>query len=447
MDPLSIIASILGISQAGVSVTRALLDTISAYRDAPKEILDISSRISDLSTILSELRRILKNGGKDFCSRKLLRGIDSAIMRISRIHNEIKKRLRFGGSINQLKWAFRRAKCIELLYQIESHKNGINTILHTINLALQLELLSEIRVTTQPAGQAMNDTQEEASLARQQAENSIDMSYHSIRDFVTQRDQHIEPSIEHNDRERVVVQEGGSSTRVQASDVGSGDTAMWLYDLVFSSATESHHMTENSSGATQLDESEERAGREARQGDTPGQLVLLQGDQTQSLSSLIQRPVSSATVADGLLSEWITPAQDQSESTVRSQEEGIQGVRETDQIIRFTDAVGRKFNFPWRLAQSWLGMERLIKDAFHNVPIVGPHVMKGYYDLFRPGEYIILPSVWDSIVEPGWTIGMQMWPTLPILPHDNKKTRPVDPIANRRKQKSKREPNPNPFGI
>ncbi|KAI1850571.1 hypothetical protein JX265_004281 [Neoarthrinium moseri] len=49
--------------------------------------------------------------------------------------------------------------------------------------------------------------------------------------------------------------------------------------------------------------------------------------------------------------------------------------------IRFQDAVGRHYVFPWERVRTWEGMERLIKAAFLHVNILGPHVQAGHYDL------------------------------------------------------------------
>ncbi|OTB16625.1 hypothetical protein K445DRAFT_316905 [Daldinia sp. EC12] len=137
--------------------------------------------------------------------------------------------------------------------------------------------------------------------------------------------------------------------------------------------------------------------------------------------------------------------------------------------IRFKDAVGRKFIFPWEKAKTWAGMERLIRNCFAYVDIIGPHVIKGHYDLFTfhlpfstdtgfemappasdpvvasgAGEpfmsgssnqppvphaptpppapaltpveqsaVTILPELWEDLVEPGMFILMQMWPMAP----------------------------------
>lgn len=55
-------------------------------------------------------------------------------------------------------------------------------------------------------------------------------------------------------------------------------------------------------------------------------------------------------------------------------------------------------------------MEYLIKEAFTHVEVIGPHVEQGHYDLLGPQGEIILPHVWETVVEPDWTITMHMWP-------------------------------------
>ena len=55
-------------------------------------------------------------------------------------------------------------------------------------------------------------------------------------------------------------------------------------------------------------------------------------------------------------------------------------------------------------------MEELIKQAFLHVDVIGPHVQEGHYDLLGPNGEIILPSVWEKVVEPDWAITMHMWP-------------------------------------
>lgn len=61
-------------------------------------------------------------------------------------------------------------------------------------------------------------------------------------------------------------------------------------------------------------------------------------------------------------------------------------------------------------------MEDLIKQAFLQVDVLGPHVQEGHYDLIGPDGEIILPTVWERVVEPDWNITMTMWPLDKIPP-------------------------------
>ncbi|KAK3625329.1 hypothetical protein LTR56_020494 [Elasticomyces elasticus] len=94
--------------------------------------------------------------------------------------------------------------------------------------------------------------------------------------------------------------------------------------------------------------------------------------------------------------------------------------------IKFKDAVGRKFSFPWHLCKTWKGMENLIKQAFMHVDGIGEQVYEGHYDLTGPDGEIILPQVWDTMIQPDWEIKMHMWP----MPEPKKEKKPlVDPLT------------------
>jgi len=97
--------------------------------------------------------------------------------------------------------------------------------------------------------------------------------------------------------------------------------------------------------------------------------------------------------------------------------------------IKFKDAVGRKFSFPWKICKTWKvrcfdmnhstsqiltikfqGMEFLINQAFVPVPNLALRVHDGHYDLVDSQGEIILPSVWETTVKPDWQVTMTMWP-------------------------------------
>ena len=54
-------------------------------------------------------------------------------------------------------------------------------------------------------------------------------------------------------------------------------------------------------------------------------------------------------------------------------------------------------------------MEDLITQLFAYNESLEPYVSKGQYDLVAPECEVILPQVWEKVIEPGWTITMQMW--------------------------------------
>ncbi|KAI5811534.1 hypothetical protein DFH27DRAFT_474771, partial [Peziza echinospora] len=88
----------------------------------------------------------------------------------------------------------------------------------------------------------------------------------------------------------------------------------------------------------------------------------------------------------------------EAEEQKRKEEEAAKNVKKKP--LKFRDAVGRKFSFPFELCNTWEKMELLIKQAFKHVEIIGLHVEEGHYDLCGPNGEIILPSIWDAVIEP-----------------------------------------------
>ncbi|KAH9215259.1 hypothetical protein DL95DRAFT_299266, partial [Leptodontidium sp. 2 PMI_412] len=151
-----------------------------------------------------------------------------------------------------------------------------------------------------------------------------------------------------------------------------------------------------------------------------GQGVKTQRDERE-IEREVQRRVEAELAARELASlrrekeEWLRKAEIEKEAAVARalaqanpfnkqrcdiEEEPVK----TKAPIKFKDAVGRKFCFPFHIAATWNGVEELIRQAFLHVDILGPHVNEGHYDLIcanggLSGE-IILPQVWETLVEP-----------------------------------------------
>lgn len=73
-------------------------------------------------------------------------------------------------------------------------------------------------------------------------------------------------------------------------------------------------------------------------------------------------------------------------------------------------------------------MEELIKQAFLHVDIIGPHVHQGHYDLVGPDGEIILPQVWETMIQPDWAITMHMWPMPEPPPKEEPAPLPPPPL-------------------
>lgn len=100
--------------------------------------------------------------------------------------------------------------------------------------------------------------------------------------------------------------------------------------------------------------------------------------------------------------------------------------------IKFKDALGRNFNFPFELCQTWKGTNDLICQAFAHIETLNAMVNDGRFDLVGPNGEGILPQTWDYLVEPGWRVAMQMWPIKKLekkVHIDTTNTRPVPTAA------------------
>lgn len=98
--------------------------------------------------------------------------------------------------------------------------------------------------------------------------------------------------------------------------------------------------------------------------------------------------------------------------------------------IEFNDAIGRKFTFPFESCKTWKGLGKLINQTFLHVDggELNNHVSAGHYDLAGPDGAIVLPSVWEAVIQPGNQIWMHMWPLPPSGPQHTKATN--DPFSS-----------------
>ncbi|RGP58884.1 ankyrin repeat protein [Fusarium sporotrichioides] len=94
--------------------------------------------------------------------------------------------------------------------------------------------------------------------------------------------------------------------------------------------------------------------------------------------------------------EWKAKIQEETKAKIEKS-----NIRADQAPIRFRDAVGRKFSFPFHLCSNWQAMEDLIKQAFEQVDVLRPHVMEGHYDLIGPDDCIGTSIVIDGLEAAG----------------------------------------------
>ncbi|GAW23506.1 hypothetical protein ANO14919_130650 [Xylariales sp. No.14919] len=106
------------------------------------------------------------------------------------------------------------------------------------------------------------------------------------------------------------------------------------------------------------------------------------------------------------------PQEDSQEEIRKWAADEVQKQANGASLLHFTDALGRKFVFPFETCRAWADMEDLIKQVFSYDDVIGPHVQAGHYHLMLD-DAIILPQLWEFSVEPGCQVTMHMWPTTP----------------------------------
>ncbi|KAI1125084.1 hypothetical protein F5Y10DRAFT_284511 [Nemania abortiva] len=428
MDPLSVIASITGIATAGISLSRALYDAISTLRNAPKEVSQIARGLYELSSTFRELQRVLKDG-RDVYRRKLIRRVASAIKRVGRVQREIQDLLDGSGALAKLRWVFRKAKTMELLYAIESHKTAISVILQTMMLAVQLKQLSRENDKALVA----NDPDDgegvwnEAVFARQQAETTVQISYQPLRELTPEISS---PDLQHvsgdKNNDSGHDKDPGSQS-IQTRSPQSFDSAIWLYDLVFSATIEAmaeapEFETDQASAHDSLSvQGSQESSGESEASVSSRALVSRRESSLAQVQSLAQQLPAPSTVVNELLSEWTTLTEAEIEGIDKTKQREKQQEKKPNhelspdatynevQMVNFKDAVGRKFELPFHLIREWAGMEELIKHMFIHVDAIDPHIQAGHYDIINSKGNVVIPHLWKYTVNPTDSYTMLMW--------------------------------------
>ncbi|KAF5011713.1 hypothetical protein FDECE_2173 [Fusarium decemcellulare] len=89
-------------------------------------------------------------------------------------------------------------------------------------------------------------------------------------------------------------------------------------------------------------------------------------------------------------------------------------VGEEIQPIHFWDARGRGYLIPYECFRTWEMMQKLVLEMFSEPPDMEDVRQSRFDILITSSQKRILPTTWTSLVSPGLSLRMQMWP--PVFP-------------------------------
>ncbi|KAL8863937.1 MAG: hypothetical protein Q9174_007507 [Haloplaca sp. 1 TL-2023] len=149
MDPLSIIAGVLGITTAAVQSSKALFELIDGIRSAPDEIKNISQDIHAFYNILYSLEVSLRDSkittviAEDESLTSLLGNLDRPLANCSNVLGQLMLKIRsfvkplegekWRMTSNSIQWYFGRREILELTQRLEACKATLDTGLIAIN--------------------------------------------------------------------------------------------------------------------------------------------------------------------------------------------------------------------------------------------------------------------------------------------------------------------------
>ncbi|KAI8309126.1 hypothetical protein K4K59_009371 [Colletotrichum sp. SAR11_240] len=261
-------------------------------------------------------------------------------------------------------------------------------ILHTMTLAVQIKLTASTKQTS-----ASNAAVDERDLKLQQTENVVQASYQSLREL---KETEFAPDRSGEDAtdDEPAAEDYGQNQLMLWRDA-TGDTAGWLYAVVFSAYAECRAEGEydNDHGdPSEKDDNTHSPSFNSGQG-WVGDLSL----------RVTQKPINPRKVVDELLAEWTELSNDEikgsiledvegqeeddteisknidaqevptpQKQTERQVQEPVQQMRTSYEnrhtggveVIDFKDAVGRKFTLPYHEIRRWRDMEEIVKQAF-----------------------------------------------------------------------------------
>ena len=148
MDPLSIIAGVVGIATAALQSSVALHDVLKAIKNAPRDIEKLSDETKDLSSIIASLQSTLKDDDyqQTLCKNhriiNSLEQLKGPLKTFSAINRKIEETLKPYLKLTDdgrswkisLKWLWARSGINELLVDFQRSKQTINLYMSNVTM-------------------------------------------------------------------------------------------------------------------------------------------------------------------------------------------------------------------------------------------------------------------------------------------------------------------------
>lgn len=139
-DPLSIVASIIGVTAVGLSVAQSLYETISAVADAPASAQSLETELRIICQVLDTLAEYVEAGATaPSCLPDILRQLDIEIRAVATLvdshHATQSNGIRQG--INNVMWTFKSEEISEIRNRIGRYQQLLAI---SLTLATKLSL-------------------------------------------------------------------------------------------------------------------------------------------------------------------------------------------------------------------------------------------------------------------------------------------------------------------
>ncbi|KAF2731290.1 hypothetical protein EJ04DRAFT_554854 [Polyplosphaeria fusca] len=138
-DPLSVIGSVVGVVAAGTELAIVLYKHFDTAKNAPRSMREVASNLSLLSTILENIRDVLERH-KHVYKERLWKETQGILEKYEDVQKDVRELIKRQGGIRaKMKWVIVSTKMQELLLKMEGVKSAMNLVLGLINLAVVLK--------------------------------------------------------------------------------------------------------------------------------------------------------------------------------------------------------------------------------------------------------------------------------------------------------------------